>query len=122
MAQGGEIFILDMGEPVRIKDLAENVIRLSGYVPYVDIDIIITGLRPGEKLYEELLLDEEGIRATAHNKIYIGHPVPPSPDLKVLLEMGEDGIERSIAQVIEGNDGKAKEWLCSLVPNYTRQQ
>lgn len=122
MAQGGEIFILDMGQPVRIKDLAENVIRLSGYVPYVDIDIQITGLRPGEKLYEELLLDEEGIKNTSHNKIYIGHPVPPSPVLKELLEREDGGVEASIHKVMEGSDSEAKEWLCTLVPNYTPQK
>ncbi len=86
LATGGEIFILDMGEPVRIIDLAENVIRLSGYTPYVDIDIKITGLRPGEKLYEELLLDEEGIEKTAHNKIYVWHPIPPSSEYSEMLE------------------------------------
>ena len=72
MASGGEIFILDMGEPVKILDLAKDLIRLSGYEPYVDIPIEITGLRPGEKLFEELLLDEEGITATKHSKIFIG--------------------------------------------------
>lgn len=73
-AGGGEIFILDMGAPVRIYDLAENLIRLSGYRPGIDIPIEITGLRPGEKLYEELLMDEEGLTNTQHEKIFIGRP------------------------------------------------
>ena len=71
MAEGGEIFVLDMGEPVKIMDLATNLIRLSGFEPNEDIDIEITGLRPGEKLYEELLLNEEGLKATKHNKIFV---------------------------------------------------
>ncbi len=74
-ANGGEIFVLDMGEPVKIVDLAENMIRLSGFEPYHDIDIVFTGLRPGEKLYEELLMDEEGLQRTDNELIYIGHPI-----------------------------------------------
>ena len=74
-AKGGEIFILDMGEPVRILDLAENLIRLSGYVPYEDVQIEFTGLRPGEKLYEELLMDEEGMQDTPNKLIHIGKPI-----------------------------------------------
>lgn len=73
-AEGGEIFVLDMGQPVKILDLAENFIRLSGLEPYKDVDIVFTGLRPGEKLYEELLMDEEGIAKTPNKKIFIGHP------------------------------------------------
>ncbi|WP_027400270.1 polysaccharide biosynthesis protein [Anaerovorax odorimutans] len=124
MAEGGEIFILDMGKPVRIKDLAENVIRLSGYVPYVDIDIKITGLRPGEKLYEELLLDEEGIEKTAHDKIYVGHPLPATAELSHLLEAEQEAdssdetVENKIKSLLEGQDEEAKVWLHQMVPNY----
>ncbi len=75
LAKGGEIFILDMGEPVKIRVLAENLIRLSGFKPDEDIKIEYTGLRPGEKLYEELLLNEEGITKTDNKKIYIGKPI-----------------------------------------------
>ncbi len=75
LAKGGEIFILDMGRPVKIIDLAKNLIKLSGLEPDKDIDIEITGLRPGEKLYEELLLNEEGLLKTANDKIFIARPV-----------------------------------------------
>lgn len=73
IAQGGEIFVLDMGHQVKILDLAENLIRLAGFQPYKDIEIVFTGLRPGEKLYEELLLSEEGIQNTEQKKIFIGN-------------------------------------------------
>ena len=75
LAKGGEIFVLDMGQPVKILDLAENLIRLSGYTPGVDMEIVFTGLRPGEKLYEELLMDEEGLTSTDNKLIYIGKPI-----------------------------------------------
>ena len=75
IAKGGEIFVLDMGKPVKIDDLARNLIKLSGYEPDVDIDIVYTGLRPGEKLYEEMLMDEEGLKDTANSLIHIGKPL-----------------------------------------------
>ncbi len=119
MAAGGEIFILDMGEPMKIKDLAENLIRLSGYTPYTDIDIAFTGLRPGEKLYEELLLAEEGLQSTSHGRIFIGQPVPPTPVLADILSSGRDALEEVILDVSSGTDDQVKEWIRTLVPNYT---
>ena len=79
-AQGGEIFVLDMGEPVKILDLAKNMIRLSGLKLGQDIEIEFTGLRPGEKLYEELLMDEEGMTDTPNKLIHIGHPIDVDED------------------------------------------
>ncbi|MFV0413793.1 MAG: polysaccharide biosynthesis protein, partial [Oscillospiraceae bacterium] len=75
MGHGGEIFVLDMGKPVKILELAENLIKLAGFIPYEDIDIVFTGLRPGEKLYEELLMDEEGLNQTDNKKIFVGSPI-----------------------------------------------
>lgn len=91
MGSGSEILVLDMGDPVRIIDLAEELIRLSGLTPYEDIDIVITGLRPGEKLFEELLIDGEGVLPTAHSKIKVLAPVhielqPVRDELEVLYE------------------------------------
>ncbi len=74
-AKGGEIFVLDMGKPVKIDDMARNLIRLSGFEPDVDIKVVYTGLRPGEKLYEELLMAEEGLQETANKLIHIGKPI-----------------------------------------------
>ncbi|WP_308779730.1 nucleoside-diphosphate sugar epimerase/dehydratase [uncultured Clostridium sp.] len=87
-AKGGEIFVLDMGEPVKIYDLAYDLIRLSGYEPNKDIKIKVTGLRPGEKLYEELLMSEEGLTNTSHKKIFVGKPI--FSDLNILRKKIED--------------------------------
>lgn len=109
LAEGGEIFVLDMGAPVKIKDLAENLIRLSGFIPGEDIKIEYTGLRPGEKLYEELLMDEEGIQKTKNEKIYIGHPINLDPqklkeDLNALEDLCSSGdnvaIERMLLKIV----------------------
>jgi FlaA1/EpsC-like NDP-sugar epimerase len=89
MAAGGEIFILDMGEPVKIVDLAESLIRMAGLTPDVDIKIEYIGLRPGEKLFEELLLNEEGLARTINDKIFVVKP-EPSPQLAELLALVKD--------------------------------
>lgn len=117
MAEGGEIFVLDMGEPVKILDLAKNLIRLSGFEPYEDIDIEITGLRPGEKLYEELLLNEEGLEATKHNKIYIAKP------LHIDYELLERELEILKQKVYKSSDSnEIKEYVKVLVPTYKMAQ
>ncbi len=110
-ANGGEIFVLDMGEPVKIYDLAVNMIKLSGLEPFVDIDVKVTGLRPGEKLYEERLMDEEGLNKTQNKKISIGKP------LEIDTEMLYSKIDELL---IEANSetGKMKELVHDLVPTY----
>ncbi|ANW97656.1 nucleoside-diphosphate sugar epimerase [Thermoclostridium stercorarium subsp. thermolacticum DSM 2910] len=117
MAEGGEIFILDMGEPVKILDLAKNMIRLSGFEPYKDIDIEITGLRPGEKLYEELLLNEEGLKATKHNKIYIAKPLHIDYEL---LKRELEILKQKVYKSPDANE--LKEYVKVLVPTYKMAQ
>ncbi len=112
MAKGGEIFILDMGEPVKIVDLAKDLIRLSGFEPNVDIPIVFTGLRPGEKLFEELLLDEEGISTTSHNKIFVGKPT--FTDYKLLLKSFKE-LDKVIK---EGNNEDVFNYVKLIVPTY----
>lgn len=101
MAKGGEIFVLDMGEPVKIDDLARNIIRLSGFEPDKDIKIEYTGLRPGEKLFEELLMAEEGLKDTEHQKIFIGRPQTFNKDelfflMDKLKEVATNEIEEDV--------------------------
>lgn len=113
MAKGGEIFVLDMGDPVKILDLAKDLIHLSGYEPNVDMDIVFTGLRPGEKLYEELLLDDEGISDTSHDKIFIGKPI--FTDYELMLEKLDE-----LKGIIEkGSEEEVKLYVQSIVTNYT---
>lgn len=111
MAKGGEIFVLDMGEPVKIYDLACNLIRMKGYVPEEDIKIEVVGLRPGEKLYEELLMDEEGLQETANKKIHIGKPIE--------LDEGKF-LEKLSKLIIKAEDNMAgiREDIKDICPTY----
>jgi FlaA1/EpsC-like NDP-sugar epimerase len=113
MAQGGEIFVLDMGQPVKIMDLARNLIRLSGFEPNEDIDIEITGLRPGEKLYEELLMNEEGLKATKHNKIFVAKPLHTDYEL---LKRELEHLSTTIYKTADHQE--IKEYVKVLVPTY----
>ena len=113
-AKGGEIFVLDMGEPVKIYDLAVSLIKLSGLEPNVDIPIEITGLRPGEKLYEELLMSEEGLQTTAHNKIFIGKPSDITYE-QMLKKLGK------LEEIIQDENisvNKIKDTMKQVVPTY----
>lgn len=113
-AKGGEIFVLDMGEPVKIYDLAVSLIKLSGLEPNVDIPIEITGLRPGEKLYEELLMSEEGLQTTAHNKIFIGKPSDITYE-QMLKKLGK------LEEIIQNENisvNKIKDTMKQVVPTY----
>lgn len=116
MAKGGEIFVLDMGEPVKIIDLARNLIKLSGFEPNVDIKIEVTGLRPGEKLYEEVLMDEEGLQKTSNNQIRIGRPID--------IDGAEFKKELNILKRVADNDQDEKVDLImkSIVPTYVRRE
>ena len=111
-AKGGEIFVLDMGEPVKIYDLAKKIIRFKGLEPGIDIKIKITGLRPGEKLYEELLMDEEGLQETPNKLIHIGKPI----------EMNDKLFLKELDNLIScayKNDKDIKEKLAKVVDTYT---
>ena len=110
-AEGGEIFVLDMGKPVKIYDLAEKLIRYKGYEPNVDIKIEITGLRPGEKLYEEILMDEEGLKETPNKLIHIGKPIRIS---KTFL----DDLNELIKAAYK-NTENIKDMVADIVPTYT---
>ena len=115
MAKGGEIFILDMGEPVKIYDLACNLIRMKGFVPEEDIKIDVVGLRPGEKLYEELLMDEEGLQETSNKKIHIGKPIDIDEN-KFLSE-----LDRLIDKA-EDNMADIRKDLKSICPTYNPKE
>ena len=115
MAKGGEIFVLNMGESVKIVDLAKNLIHLSGFEPDVDIKIEFSGLRPGEKLYEELLMDEEGLKQTNHNKIFIGKPI----------DINQEKLEKDLKLLklaVDNEEAEAIEYIMkSLVPTFVRE-
>ncbi|MCQ2354413.1 MAG: polysaccharide biosynthesis protein [Clostridia bacterium] len=110
-ANRGEIFVLDMGDPVRIDDLARNMIRLSGFEPDVDIPIMYTGLRPGEKMYEEILMDEEGLRSTPNQLIHIGKPIEINEE-----EFSED-LDRLYTACCE-NSNEIRTIISDIVPTY----
>ncbi len=114
-AKGGEIFVLDMGEPVKIYDMAEKLIKLSGLEPNVDIEIKVTGLRPGEKLYEEILMAEEGLEATKHDKIHIAEP------MNINMDMIKNKLEK-LNELLESSDNedkdKIKKVIKQIVPTF----
>ncbi len=110
-AKGGEIFVLDMGEPVKILDLAKNLILLSGHKPNDDIPIVFTGLRPGEKLYEEMLMEEEGLQSTANKMIHIGRPIEMDEE-KFMEELEE------LKDYVVKEPEDIREWVKRIVPTY----
>ena len=114
-ARGGEIFVLDMGEPVKIDDMARNLIRLSGYEPDVDISIVYTGLRPGEKMFEECLKEEEGLQKTANDLIFIGKPIDFDRDefFEQLVDLKKTAYE---------DDPQMKLVVEKLVPSYRAEK
>ena len=113
-ARGGEIFVLDMGQPVKIDDMARKLIRLSGFEPDVDIPIVYTGLRPGEKLYEELLMDEEGLQDTENKLIHIGKPIEMD-DAQFAAQLKE--LEAACAE----NADNIKHMVAAITPTYHPQ-
>lgn len=115
MAHGGEIFVLDMGAPVKITTLAENLIRMYGKVPYKDIEIKFTGLRPGEKLFEELLMDEEGLKSTSNKKIFIGNHIPI--EMQTFLEQ----LDKLKTLANSNNPVATVNQLAWIVPTFNHQ-
>ena len=114
-AKGGEIFVLDMGEPVRILDLANNLILLSGHKPGEDIRVEFTGLRPGEKLYEEMLMDEEGLQDTENHMIHIGKPIEFDEE-KFLKDL------ENLSEYVVNEPEDIREWVQRIVPTYSIQK
>lgn len=112
MAQSGELFVLDMGRPVKILDLAENMIRLSGLEPYQDIDIVETGLRPGEKLYEELLIKTETLSKTDNNMIFVERD-EPLPRFAI-----EEKLDELRATLATEDDDQIRKTLKQVVPTF----
>ena len=113
-AKGGEIFVLDMGEPVKIYDLAVSLIKLLGYEPNVDIPIEITGLRPGEKLYEEILMSEEGLTSTKHDKIFITEP------MSITMEELDEKLEKlkELLKLEKDENSEVKKYIKEIVPTF----
>ena len=114
LAQSGSIYVLDMGEPVKIMDLAKQLIRFYGYEPGVNMEIKIVGLRPGEKLYEELLMKEEGMQETANKLIHIGKPI----------EMDDALLEQQLKRLDEASRAESediKDIVAEIVPTYKRE-
>jgi FlaA1/EpsC-like NDP-sugar epimerase len=116
LGSGGELFVLDMGEPVKIVDLARDLLRLSGLEEGVDMDIAFTGVRPGEKLYEEVLFGEEDIRATNHPKVLRTIDSPEQPEFM-------DGVAKLIRNAVmsESDDATLRDGLRKLVPEFARE-
>lgn len=112
MAKGGEIFVLDMGAPVKIVTLAENLIRMYGKVPYKDVQIKFTGLRPGEKLYEELLMDEEGLKKTDNQKIFTGKQIIIDKDRFIRQ------YEQLKSAALSNNSEESLRLLAEIVPTF----
>jgi FlaA1/EpsC-like NDP-sugar epimerase len=110
MGEGGEIFILDMGQPVKILDLAKDTITLSGFKPFEDIDIVFTGVRAGEKLFEELEITEECMARTRHPKIFIGK----------IASYPQEKVERALTRLAilseDGNEAALRRFLSELLP------
>ena len=116
MAKGGDIFVLDMGSPVKITTLAENLIRVYGYEPYTEMPIKFTGLRPGEKLFEELLMSEEGLKSTASKKIFIGKQIHIDQEtfIQKLSELKESAMKNNCEEVVTK--------LAEIVPTFNPKE